>query len=100
MQLCQRMTNIDIVEQSSGEDIDLDGLTSTSSELLPPDGTVLYSRQQDVNNQFVSNHGQASQEIALRTGHVQIPPSQKTGDTSVPPSEHNSAHIQVKLVSV
>lgn len=90
---------MNIVDTSSEEEIDLDSLSSTSSELLPPDGTVLYSRKQDVNSQFVSNHGQASQEIGLGTGHVQIPPSQKTGHTNVPPSEHNSEHIQVRRVS-
>lgn len=90
---------MNIVDTSSEEEIDLDSLSSTSSELLPPDGTVLYSRKQDVNSQFASNHGQASQEIALWTGHVQIPPSQKTGHTNVPPSEHNSEQIQVRLVS-
>lgn len=50
--------NIHVVEPSSGEEIDLDGLSSTFSELLPPEGTVLYSRKQDVNSQFASTHGQ------------------------------------------
>lgn len=100
MQLCQNMTNLNIVGRRTGNDIDLNGLSSTSSELLPTDGTVLYSRQdlEDVNSQIASTRGQASQEITLGTGNVQIPPSQKTGHTNVPPSEHNSEHIQVKLV--
>lgn len=63
MQLCQ---NMNIFGRSSGEEIDLDGLPPPSTELLPD------SRPQEVNSQFNSAQGQASQEITVGTGHIQV----------------------------
>lgn len=74
MQLCQNMKNMNIIGPSSGEENDLNGLSSTSSELLPPDGTIHYSRQQDMNSQLASTHGQASKELTLGTDR-QVPQS-------------------------
>lgn len=92
MQPCQNMTNMNIVGLSSGEEVHFDGLPSSSFELLPPDGTVPDSRQQEVNSQFASPHGQASQEFTQGTGNVLVPPSQEAGLTNVT----SSIHIQVK----
>lgn len=73
MQLCQVMTIIERVRPRP-EEIDLDRLSSTSDELLPPDGTVPDSRHQEVKSPFASPNGQASQELTIGTDR-QVPQS-------------------------
>lgn len=66
MQLFQNMTNMNIVRPNYGEEIDLDGLPFPFPKLLSD------SKQQGVDSQFDSAQGQASQEITLGTGHIQV----------------------------
>lgn len=66
MHLCQTMTNMNINGPGSREEIELDGLPPPSPE------TLSESRQQEVDGQFVNPHGQASEEITLGTGHIQV----------------------------
>lgn len=66
MQLCQNMTNMNIIGPGSREEIELDGLPPPSPE------TLSESRQQEVDSQFANLHGQASKEITLGTGHIQV----------------------------
>lgn len=74
MQLCQSMTIIERVRPRPVEEIDLDGLSSTSDELLLPDGTVPDSRHQEAKSPFASPNGQASQELTIGTDR-QVPQS-------------------------
>lgn len=66
MQLCQTMTKMNINGPGSREEIELDGLPPPSPE------TLSESRQQEVDGQFANPHGQASEEITLGTGHIQV----------------------------
>lgn len=69
MQLCQNMTNMNIIGPGSREEIELDGLPPPSPETLPE------SRQQEVDGQFASPPGSSlerNNEITQGTGHIQV----------------------------
>lgn len=66
MQLCQIMTKMNINGPGSREEIELDGLPPPSPE------TLSESRQQEVDGQFANPHDQASEEITLGIGHIQV----------------------------
>lgn len=63
---CQNMTNMNMIGPGSREESGLDGLPPHFPELLSE------SKQQEVDSQFASPKSQASKEITMVTGHIQV----------------------------
>lgn len=92
----QSMAAMNLVGQRVEEEINIDSLPPPSPELLPEDGAVPDTRQQEVDNQFASSRDQAMQELTSKRETVHMPPSDKAALANATLSKP----IQVKLVWV